>query len=103
MRTDVSLTYRYSVAGQSYTCSRIRLIDGLCILSSGSMTRWGHSVGSQVPVFYDPQNPQTAFLSVGLNQADDWLTLIVLPGVNVLPFYFCFMAFRPDKEEDVET
>ncbi|HVU26230.1 MAG TPA: DUF3592 domain-containing protein [Verrucomicrobiae bacterium] len=103
MRTDVSLTYSYSVAGQSYTCNRIRLIDGLCILSSDSMTRWGHPVNSQVTVFYDPQNPQTAFLSVGLNAADDWLTLVVLAGANVLPFYFCFMAFRPVKDEDVET
>jgi hypothetical protein len=94
---DVAISYRYLVNGQPFVGNRIRLIEGSCGFSGNSIVKWGHSVGSQIPVFYNDRNPQDSFLSVGLNQADDSITLIILAAANSLGLYLWFSAWRQSR------
>ncbi len=96
---DLDISYRYMANGQTYVGDRVRLLEHSGWFSGQSMVKWGHSVGSQIPVFYDPQNPQVAYLSVGLNQADDSITLLVLAAANVLFFYLWFCVFHKGNKE----
>jgi len=89
---DVHLTYQYTVNGRTLQGERIRLVDGTCGFSGASHVRWGHANGASIQVYYDPQNPTTAYLAVGLNQWDDFPTLAILAALNALLSYLWFMA-----------
>ncbi len=73
------IAYSYSVGGQRYTGSRIRL-GGMAFLSRDFWARRqasAYKVGAPVEVYYDPQNPTSAVLerrSVGLG----WLWGVVV-------------------------
>ena len=76
----VAIGYRYAVNDRFFDGSRFRYSA-----SSSSDWAWAaktvaeHPVGSQTEVFYNPQNPQDALLSPGVEGSDLMLVLLITP------------------------
>ncbi len=76
----MDIRYNYVVNDHSFEGTRFRYNEG-----SSSDSAWArkavaaHSVGSSTQVFYNPQNPQEALLSPGVDGSDLFLVLFLMP------------------------
>jgi len=62
----VEVTYRYSVAGQTYTGDRLRaFVPPLSDEASARALIAGFPVGARVPVHHDPERPERSVLIPG--------------------------------------
>lgn len=81
----VDIRYQYEVNGQSFKGHRFRYNQG-----GSSDSTWAeqaiarYPVGAIVPVFYNPENPADALLSVGVNGTDLILILFLTPFTVVM-------------------
>jgi hypothetical protein len=75
----VDIRYSYAIDGRSFDGTRYRYNAG-----ASSDSTWArkavasHPVGASIQVFYNPQNPQDALLSPGVDGADLMLVLFLM-------------------------
>jgi uncharacterized protein DUF3592 len=78
--TGVDIRYTYQVGGATHEATRYRYDEG-----SSSDSEWArqavdrYSVGSEVPVFYDPKNPSESVLVPGLDGGSYMLLIFITP------------------------
>jgi hypothetical protein len=85
-----TLRYNYVVAGKSYEGNRILFGSiGLDYLSASNI-RDSFAVGSEVPVFYDPANPQESVLRPKLKMG----MFSLIPGVFMLSLSVIVLIFQ---------
>lgn len=99
--------YTYEVDGQTHHGNLVRFSG----LEGVSERRWvepevrAHPVGSTTTVRYDPVHPETAVLSAGLNGADLFLLMMLVP-FNAAAFFLTYVlwAMSPlaQKERDYD-
>jgi len=80
----VYIAYHYEVGGQPFECARFRY--DLFFLNAQD-TVANHPIGSKTQVFYNPQKPEEALLSAGLN-ANDLIILLFFILCNMGAFRF---------------
>jgi Protein of unknown function (DUF3592) len=82
----VSFKYRYQVNGHSYEETRFRYAYYAGSLSWARNLAASHPAGSQIQVFYNPQNPADSLLSAGIN-AEDIIFSLFFTSVTIFIFY----------------
>ncbi len=83
--TGVDIRYHYEVNGQPFEGSRYRYLQG-----SSSDSKWAqdavnrYSMGSEVPVFYNPKKPSESLLSPGLDGSDYIWIIFMTPFTAIM-------------------
>ena len=108
VKYTLDVTYDYSVAGESYSGTRVVLTDNLWDEGSAQFRAANYAVGTTHPVYYNPDNPARAVLEPG-NTAEGAASVntifgIVLPiglvPIVLLLFYMYWMMVRyPDPHD----
>ncbi len=88
--------YRYQVAGKTYEGTQVSP-PGSLGLDSGLQLLKRLRKGQQVPVFYDPQNPDQAVLVRGVDPMEAWLVIFMLPFNCVMLGSWLFLLASPLK------
>ena len=83
----VDFAYHYEVNGQSFEATRFRYDKFFWTSEWAHNLVAAHPVGSQIQVFYNPQNPADAVLSAGMDTNDTSL-LLILPLFNLMAVFF---------------
>jgi len=63
----LDIEYTYSVNGESFTESRINIVDDSYALDEAKEKLQDYTVGKDITVFYNPENPERAVLNKGLS------------------------------------
>jgi hypothetical protein len=83
----VDFAYHYEVNGQSFEAGRFRYDKFFWTSEWAHNLVAAHPVGSQVQIFYNPQNPADAVLSAGMDANDKYL-LLILTLFNLMAVFF---------------
>jgi len=88
----VDFAYRYEVNGLSFESTRFRYDKFFWTSEWAHNLMAAHPVGSQVRVFYNPQNPVDAVLSADMDANDKYL-LLILSLFNLMAVFWgwCFV------------
>jgi hypothetical protein len=82
----VNFEYRYELNGQSYNATRFRYDHYFWTHEWAQQTVANHPAGSQIQVFYNPQNPADALLSAGIN-TQDMILILILALLNLFAIW----------------
>jgi len=94
----VNFNYDYKVNGQSFEGARFRYDQFFWTHEWAQQQVAAHPVGSQVQVFYNPQNPTDAVLVAGVGAGDKPLFLILALFNLIAAFLgWCFVRNFPKR------
>jgi len=103
----VDFKYLYKVNDQSFECARFRYNNYSWKYEWARQLIAVHPVGSQIQVFYNPQNPVDAVLFVGLDGTDMTLFLILalLNLIVIFSWWFLVKKYlkRSVSDETIPT
>jgi hypothetical protein len=88
--TGVTIEYKYRVAGQDYTSTRLRYLEYWTNFGADEFVAT-HRPGTMMTAFYDPRNPSAAVVEAGCDGRDLFLPLILLP-FNVIMIGLGYLA-----------
>jgi Protein of unknown function (DUF3592) len=74
-----NVQYKYAVAGVTYSCNRYRFGDVYAFEGKAHQIVGEHPVGTQVRVYYNPDDPADALLQPGVDGGDLFLATFLLP------------------------
>ena len=101
---SVNIVYQYIVNGFNYSCSRVSYstFDSTSDHNEAQQLANKYSVGKNVTVYYNPNNPSEAVLETGSTNIT-YVFLILGVILTIAGIVFLYLAFRRKRENQNKT